>query len=147
MAGNNQGKTDEAEGKEGVKNSMRKQLKRWYQEWPPRKGQSGEKVPHFCKTANEWRCMTGNSETRGNIEHVLEELTMYCESYDYLVRENQLSEDAWHEHFYQDVLTRLIQLPENFSVEGFEEQYSRQQIELIKAVREKLLAMGKKNDF
>ena len=122
-------------------------MKRWYQEWPPRKGQSGEKVPHFCKKTNEWRCMTGNSETRGNIEYVLEELTMYCESYDYLVRDNQSSEDAWHEHFYHDVLKRLLQLPEHFSVDGFEEQYSRQQIELIKAVQVKLLAMRKKNDY
>lgn len=126
---------------------MRKQLKRWYKEWPPRKGQSGEKIPHYCKNSHDWRCKIGKYETRGNIETVFEELTQFCEIYDYLVRENQSTEESWHDHFYGDVMQRLIQLPEHFCVDGFEEQYSKQQIELIKAVREKLLSMGKKNEY
>ena len=78
---------------------------------------------------------------------MFEELTQFCEIYDYLVRENQSQEESWHDHFYDDVLSRLIDLPEHFRVDEFEEQYSRQQIELIKAVREKMLAMGKKNEY
>ena len=126
---------------------MRKQLKRWYKEWPPRKGQSGEKVPHYCKSAREWRCRIGKYETRGNIEAVFEELTQFCETYDYLVRENQSLEESWHSHFYCDVLNSLIKLPEHFRVDGFEGQYSKQQVEFIKAVREKLLAAGKRNEY
>lgn len=112
---------------------IRKQLKRCYQ-----KGQSGEKVPHYCKI--------GRFETRGDIEHLMEELTCFCEVYDFKISENEKVKNSWHEHFYQDVLNRLIQFPEHFSVELFEEQYSRQQLELIRAVREKLLDMGKKNN-
>ena len=126
---------------------MRKQLKRWYKEWPPSKGQSGEKAPHYCKSAREWRCRIGKYETRGNIEAVFEELTRFCETYDYLVRENQSPEESWHSHFYSDVLNSLIKMPEHFRIAGFEEQYSRQQIGLIKAVREKLLAAGKQNEY
>lgn len=126
---------------------MRKQLKRWYKEWPPRKGQSGEKVPHYCKSAREWRCRIGKYEIRGNIEAVFEELTQFCETYDYLVRENQSLEESWHSHFYCDVLNSLIKLPEYFCVDGFEGQYSKQQVKFIKAVREKLLAAGKQNEY
>ena len=126
---------------------MRKQLKRWYKEWPPRKGQSGEKVPHYCKSAREWRCRIGKYEARGNIESVFEELTQFCEIYDYLVRENQSLEESWHDHFYGDVMQRLIQMPEHFRVDGFERQYSKQQVEFIKAVREKLLVAGKRNEY
>lgn len=126
---------------------MRKQLKRWYKEWPPRKGQSGETVPHYCPKSREWRCRIGKNEVRGSIEIVFEELTRFCEVYDYLVRDNQTTEESWHDHFYSKVMSCLIQMPEHFRVEGFEEQYSKQQIELIKAVQEKLLAAGKQNEY
>lgn len=46
-----------------------------------------------------------------------------------------------------DVLNSLIKLPEHFRVDGFEGQYSRQQVEFIEAVREKLLAAGKQNEY
>ena len=119
----------------------------------PRKGQSSEKVPHYCKKANEWRCMVSNPwaereyEEQGNIEYVMGEFTGYNETYDYNWKE-EVREDGWqdHEHEFAGVLMTLLRVPEHFSVEGFEEQYSKQQLGMIRAVRKKLLAMGKKNE-
>jgi len=134
---------------------MREDLKKWKSWGPgkPRKGQSGEKVPHYCKKANEWRCMVSypwggrNYEERGDIEYVMGEFARYGETYDFNYEEITRKDD-WqdHAHSFVGVLCTLIRWPEHFSVEGFEEQYSKQQIELIKAVREKLLVMGKKNE-
>lgn len=73
------------------------------------------------------------------VEDACEDLVLYNECYDYLVYKNQPAEDSWHDHRFTHVLARLIDMPEYFTVTGFENQYSRQQIELMEAVRKKLL--------
>ena len=120
----------------------------------PRKGQSSEKVPHYCKKANEWRCMVSYPwaerayEERGDIEYVMGEFAGYNETYDYNWRE-EAREDRWqdHAHDFAGVLLSILRTPEHFSVEGFEEQYSKQQMKLMEAVRDKVLAMGTKNEY
>ena len=134
---------------------MREDKKTWktWQYGKPHKGQSAEKVPHYCTRANEWRCMVDypgaerKYEERGDIEYVMGEFTQYGQVYHFHCAEpSQI--DGWqdHEHDFAGVLWTLIRWPEQFSIEGFEEDYSRQEIELIKTVRERLLVMGKKND-
>ncbi len=134
---------------------MREDLKNWKVYWPEngRKGQSSESVPHYCRKANEWRCMVEGCyghryEERGALEYVMGEFTRYNETYDFNIKENEDSADGWqdHEHSFEGVLMSLLQNPEHFNVDGFEEQYSLQQLELLKAVKKKLLDMGKSND-
>ena len=58
---------------------MRKELKRSYQDWPPRKGISHERIPHYCKKADEWRCMIngidGKYEERSGLYFVMSEFS------------------------------------------------------------------------
>ena len=44
-----------------------------------------------------------------------------------------------HSHSFSGALQYLLQNPENFSLEGHEEYYSAQEIELINAFRKKLI--------
>ena len=131
---------------------MRKDKKTW-RYGKPHKGQSSEKVPHYCKRANEWRCMVDypwaerNYEERGDIEYVMGEFSQYGEVYHFHYADSsQINGQQDHEHDFAGVLWTLIRWPEQFSVARYEEDYSSQEIALIKAVRERLLAMGKKNE-
>ena len=131
---------------------MREDLKKWkHNFWgEPRKGQSSERVPHYCKKAKEWRCtMDGYEgrkyEARGNIELVMSEFVCYNETYEYDVKEAPGEDDWCHGHNFESVLMALLLMPEYFSVEEYKHQYSQQQIELIKVVKDKLLSVRKKN--
>ena len=44
-----------------------------------------------------------------------------------------------HAHGFEGVIEALLEEPESFSIERFEEYYSRQELEMIKAIQEKLL--------
>lgn len=130
---------------------MRKELKPWYQKWPRKKGISAEKIPHYAKRAGEWRCKVGKYEERGDLEWVMAEFTFYNETYRFHLYAEETANEAegWedHEHSFSDVLRTLIRMPEHFSVTGYEDDYSKQQIALIKAVQKKLLAQGVRNSF
>lgn len=130
---------------------MRKELKYGYKQWPLKKGISAEKIPHYAKKAGEWRFNIGEHEVRGELELVMGEFAGYNEIYRYHLHAEETAQEAagWedHQHEFNCLLSTLLCMPEHFSVEGYEEDYSPQQIALIKAVREKLLVMGKKNEY
>ena len=44
-----------------------------------------------------------------------------------------------HDHSFNDVLSWLLHYPNHFSIEGFEEYYSKQEIELLQKFQKKLL--------
>ena len=44
-----------------------------------------------------------------------------------------------HAHSFVDALRWLLHNPEHFSIDGFEEYYSKQEIELMQAFQKKLL--------
>ncbi|MBO7403447.1 MAG: hypothetical protein J6V24_00660 [Clostridia bacterium] len=46
-----------------------------------------------------------------------------------------------HAHSFEGVLRALLDDPEGFSVEGFEESYSRQELDMLRAVQEKLIGL------
>lgn len=128
---------------------MRKDKKTW-RYGKPHKGQSSEKVPHYCKRSKEWRCMVdypwaeSNYEERGTLEYVMAEFSQYCEIYHFKY-EDAPHMEVWqdHEHEFAGVLLSLINCPKHFSVEDFEDEYSKQQLDLMKVVKEKLLDMVK----
>lgn len=135
---------------------MREDKKTWrvWHYGKPHKGQSGEKVPHYCKKANEWRCMVSypwterNYEERGDIEYVMGEFSQYGETYHFETDKKPAVEGYTdHEHSFAGVLATLLFRSMYFQVEGFEQEYSRQQLEMIRTVREKLISMGKKNEL
>ena len=116
-------------------------MRRTYHKWPSKRV-SCEFVPHYCKNANEWRCAEKNYKEKiyeeiGPLEYIMGEFTQYCEVYRY----NTKDTTKWygHEHSFSGVLHTVIQYPDSFSIKGFEEDYSEQQIKLINAVKEKFL--------
>ena len=43
-----------------------------------------------------------------------------------------------HDHYFEGVLEALLDDPEGFSIRGFEEHYSKQEIEMLEAIQRKL---------
>ena len=43
-----------------------------------------------------------------------------------------------HDHYFEGVLESLIDDPEGFSIQGFEEYYSKQEIEMLETIQRKL---------
>ena len=48
-----------------------------------------------------------------------------------------------HAHSFEGVLHALLDDPARFSIEGFEESYSEQERDMLRAVRERLLEIEK----
>ncbi len=48
-------------------------------------------------------------------------------------------EYSGHDHYFEGVLKALLDDPEGFSIEGFEEYYSVQEREMLEAVQKRLL--------
>lgn len=122
---------------------MRKELKYGHNRWSPNKGVSSEKIPHFCKKSNEWRCTVKGFddkyyEERGSIEWIMSEFVQYNETYDYYIED--IRQCAWpdHSHTFGNVLQSVLYHPQYFTVGEF-----KQQLALLKAVREKLLIREK----
>lgn len=66
-----------------------------------------------------------------------ETVALCNEIYEFLVKPNQTPEDCWHVHDFDALLNYLLDMP-YLSVAPFEDEYSRQQLELIQAVKDKL---------
>lgn len=114
-------------------------MRKIYEKWPSKRV-SYELVPHYCKKSNEWRCAEKNYKGKiyeevGDLTYIMGEFSRYNEIYRY----NTEDTIKWygHEHNFDGVLLTVIRYPDSFTIEGFEEDYSEQQIKLIKAVQEK----------
>ena len=69
-----------------------------------------------------------------------ETVALCNEIYEFLVKPNQAIDDCWHVHDFDTLLSYLLDMPHHFSVAPFKSEYSRQQLELIQAVKNKLLS-------
>ena len=82
-----------------------------------------------------------------DIVDACEELALCNEIYEFLVKPNQAVEDCWHVHDFDSLLSYLLDMPYHFSVTTFEDEYSRQQLDLIQAVKDKLLSLTHEKDL
>ena len=75
----------------------------------------------------------------GNLLYVASEFARTGLYFPYNDSQTKDREYSGHDHSFEGVLRALLDDPEGFSVEGFEEYYSVQEREMLKAVQERLL--------
>ena len=77
----------------------------------------------------------------GELDYVVCEYLRTSLYYPFWLDENRDTERDFqpHAHSFNDALSWLLHYPEHFSIEGFEEFYSEQEIELIQNFQKKLL--------
>ena len=110
---------------------------------PFSKGQVYARLPHYCRRIKEWKCLVNSfsiqREESGSFEYVMAEFSGYNEVYEYNATENPADSKYFHAHSFSNVLCNLISNPNFFNVNGYEHQYSEQQITLLKMTKAKLI--------
>ena len=102
-------------------------------------------IPRVRRTHNkqqfEWYAFVDGRMERGDIEYVCSEFAKRSLYYPYHLKGKEI--DGWehHQHEFASVLSTLIDSPEIFSVCGFEEYYSEQQIFFLGSVQKRLLEL------
>ena len=107
-------------------------------------------IPHYSKKKNTWRVKIkyeykGKKYSRteeGSLTDVVCEYLNTSLYFPFWLDENR-DEDSIslqpHDHSFDNMLSWLLHNPEHFSIDGFEEYYSKQEIELMHAFQKKLL--------
>lgn len=98
--------------------------------------------PHYDQKSGQWTTRVDERRESGGIEYVCAEFAKKGLIYPF---RTDSDETAWHdhEHTFAGVLAALLDSPVSFSLRGFEEYYSKQELEMLCKVQEKLLVMKK----
>ena len=93
----------------------------------------------YNKESNTWKVnVPGWGVEEGSLQYVIGEYIGSNLIYPYNTEQTQNSEYHSHAHEFDGVLKALLLNPERFSIEGFEEYYSAQEIELIHMLQKKV---------
>lgn len=102
-------------------------------------------VPVYNRSKGIWKVYIDGRLEDGDVLYVSCEFAGAGLIYPFHTKQSR--KDGWHdhEHGFSAVLGALLEdeCPEEYSVEGFEEYYSKQELEMLRKVQEKLLAMKK----
>lgn len=75
----------------------------------------------------------------GDLLYVASEFARTGLYFPYNDSQTKDQEYSGHDHYFEGVLKALLDDPEGFSIEGFEEYYSVQEREMLEAVQKRLL--------
>lgn len=93
--------------------------------------------PYYDRKARRWRVTFPDRDAEeGDLLYVVSE---YARSGLYFPYHTTKAVDGnGHDHFFKGVVEALLNDPTGFSIRGYEEYYSKQEIELLDAVQAKL---------
>ena len=96
-------------------------------------------VPRYDWKRGYWKVWVDGVHEEGCLEYVCGEFAKAGLFYPFRIGTDETEHD--HEHTFEGVLASLMEAPEHFSIRGFEDHYSKQEIAFLDKVREKLLIM------
>lgn len=106
-------------------------------------------IPYYSKKNDKWRVKIKMEykgkdciqTEEGDLEYVVCEYLATSLYYPFWLDADRNTDRDFqpHDHSFNDVLSWLLHYPEHFSIEGFEEYYSKQEIELLQKFQKKLL--------
>ena len=91
--------------------------------------------PEYDKKMGVWVVRVDNRFELGSCNYVISE---YCKSglyYPYNDKHTINKSHDNHAHSFEEVLVAVMDSPRTFTIDGFEEYYSKQEIELIETLR------------
>ena len=95
--------------------------------------------PHYDRRKRMWRVdFEDRDSEEGNLLYVAGEFAKTGLYFPYNDSETKGREYPGHAHSFEGVLHALLDDPEGFTIEGFEEYYSEQERDMLRAVRERL---------
>lgn len=130
-------------------------LKLWTAQWERKKGHQidfgaskteveRKDIPYYDPYSQLWKVEVDGRKEEGSILYVVSEFVKdgLCYRFKHIYKA-QCGEQADfnHEHTFSGVVACLIDDARNFSIEGFEEDYSAQEIELLVKIKDKFLQL------
>ena len=95
--------------------------------------------PYYDEEKHCWRVrFTDRPDEEGDLLYVVSEFIKGSLIYRYSVRQTQKHGINGHAHSFEGVLRAVLDDPDGFTIDGFETDYSSQEIEMLKAFKEQL---------
>ena len=100
-------------------------------------------LPHYLKSKKLWKVSFPDRQSEeGDLLYVASEFARTGLYFQYHTSETTGKEYSAHDHFFEGVIKALLADPTGFTVEGFEEYYSKQELEMLQAVQKRLLELN-----
>ena len=95
--------------------------------------------PYYDHEKKTWRVRFPDRDAEeGDLLYVVSEFTRSGLYYPYNNKQTRNKKHSGHCHSFEGVIEALLEDPDWFSIVGFEEYYSQQEIDLLAATQEKL---------
>lgn len=95
--------------------------------------------PYYDHASGHWKLdISGFGTEEGDLLYLCGDYAGTCLYFPYNDKQTKDSEYSGHAHTFDGVLEALLEDPEYFSIEGFEEYYSEQERQLLCKMQEKL---------
>jgi len=104
--------------------------------FPDRRNRGISDKPYFDEENDCWAVDTDHGHEEGDLLYVVSE---YVRGGLYFPFSYGPDGARDHEHEFELVIQSLLYDPKTFSIEGYEEYYSAQELKLLKAIQDKLL--------
>jgi hypothetical protein len=98
-------------------------------------------IPHYDKAMECWKVVVDGREEAGSVNYVASEFAKCGLIYPFHMDEKSEEEYHEHEHSFEEVIADLLldEHAEFFSIEGFEEYYSPQEIKMLTQIKKRIM--------
>lgn len=97
-----------------------------------------DKVPHYDTVSRNWKVVTEWGKEEGDALYIASEFISGGLIYPFHSEPPEKEVHNNHVHTFSSVVEFLLKKPNYFSLDGFEEYYSEQEIDLLVSLRDKL---------
>lgn len=101
-----------------------------------------EKEPYYDVESKTWKVVTEHGREEGDAMYIACEFVRSGVYYPFHIEPLREEKHHDHEHDFSAVISFLLEKPDYFSVVGFEEYYSQQELDLISKIKDKLHISG-----
>lgn len=99
--------------------------------------------PYYDHETKTWRVKFQERDAEeGDLLYVVSEFTYSGLYYPYNDKQTCNKEYNGHSHSFEGVIEALLEDPDGFTISGFEEYYSQQEIRLLTAIKEKITCLA-----
>jgi len=96
-------------------------------------------IPHYDRKRRRWRVeFADRSPEEGDLLYVASEYARSGLYFPYNTEQTAEKEYNGHSHSFQGVIRALLEDPAGFTTVGFEEYYSKQELQFLAALQNKL---------
>ncbi len=101
-----------------------------------------EKIPHYDRVSRTWKVVTEWGKEEGDVIYIASEFVRGGLYYPFHSEPPSKEQHSNHAHDFPSVVSYLLKRPDYFSVAGYEEYYSQQELELLNKLKTKLKVSG-----